>query len=103
MMIERLRHVVDQLAVLPEAEQDAFAAQLEVELQEAHYVASQPADPNETDLDYLLARADEQSAQGKIYNLDAILEFVDTIDAADLDRMSQAIEEGCEQIDAAEW
>jgi|GEM_PF-1429939 len=32
-----------------------------------------------------------------------LLEFVGTIDAADLDLISQAIEEGCEQIDAAEW
>lgn len=73
MMIERLRHVVDQLATLPENEQDAFAAQLEAELQEAQHIASQLADPNETDLDYLLARADEQSAQGKVYDLDTLL------------------------------
>ena len=41
--------------------------------QETHHIASQLADPNETDLDYLLARTDEQSAQGKVYSLNTLL------------------------------
>jgi hypothetical protein len=32
-----------------------------------------------------------------------LLQFAGTIDSADLDLMSQAIEEGCEQIDLDEW
>ena len=73
MMIEHLRHVMDKLAMLPETEQEMYAAQLEAELQEAQHIESQLADPHETDLDYLLARADEQSAQGNVHDLDVIL------------------------------
>jgi hypothetical protein len=32
-----------------------------------------------------------------------LLRFAGTIDKADLDTMSQAIKDGCERIDAAEW
>ena len=32
-----------------------------------------------------------------------LLQFAGTIDAADLEAMSQAIEDGCERIDADEW
>lgn len=77
MISERLQHVIDQLAALPEDEQDAYAAWLEADLQmdehERQRVAAQLADPGETDLDALLARADEQSTQGKVYDLDTIL------------------------------
>lgn len=77
MMTERLRRVVDQLAALPEDEQDTYAAWLEADLgideTERQRIAAQLADPKETDLDHLLARADEQSAQGKVYDLDSIL------------------------------
>ncbi len=77
MISERLRHVIDLLAALPEDEQDAYAAWLEADLtvdeQERRRVATQLADQGETDLDALLARADEQSAQGKVYDLDSIL------------------------------
>lgn len=77
MISERLQHVIDRLAALPEDEQDAYAAWLEADLQmdehEQRRVAAQLADPGETDLDTLLARADEQSEQGKVYDLDTIL------------------------------
>jgi len=32
-----------------------------------------------------------------------LLRFVGTIDESDLDAMSQAIQDGCERIDADEW
>jgi hypothetical protein len=32
-----------------------------------------------------------------------LLQFAGTIDESDLDAMSQAIEDGCERIDADEW
>lgn len=77
MMTERLRKIVEQLAELPEDEQDAYAAWLEVDLQldeqEQQRIAAQLANPDETDLEALLQRADEQSAQGKVYDLDTIL------------------------------
>lgn len=70
MVTERLQRVLDQLAVLPPDEQDAYADWLEADLgmneHERQRVAAQLADPRELDLDYLLARADKQSAQGKI-------------------------------------
>ncbi len=77
MMVERLHRMVDRLADLPDDEQDAYAAWLGAELELDEYeqqrIAAQLADPNETDLDALLQRADEQSAQGKVYDLDTIL------------------------------
>jgi hypothetical protein len=77
MITERLRKVMEQLATLPDDEQDAYASWLEADLQmdeqERLRIAAQLADPQETDLDYLLRRADEQSAQGKVYDLDTIL------------------------------
>jgi hypothetical protein len=76
-MTERLRMLMDQLAELPDDEQDAYAAWLEAALQmderERQRIAAQLADPNETDLERLLARADEQSAQGRVYDLDSLL------------------------------
>jgi len=72
-MIEHLRHIMDKLATLPETEQEMYATQIEAELQENQRIASQLTDPNETDLDHLLTRADEQSAQGKVHDLDVIL------------------------------
>ncbi len=77
MITERLRKVVEQLAGLPDDEQDAYASWLEADLQvdeqERQRIVAQLADPKETDLDHLLARADEQSAQGKVYDLDTVL------------------------------
>jgi hypothetical protein len=77
MITERLRSVVEQLAALPEDQQDAFAIWLEADLQvdeeQRQGVVAQLADPKETDLDHLLTRADEQSAEGKVYDLDTIL------------------------------
>jgi hypothetical protein len=59
-MTERLRMLMDQLAELPDDEQDAYAAWLEAALQmderERQRIAAQLADPNETDLERLLAR-----------------------------------------------
>lgn len=77
MMTERLQRVVEHLATLTEAEQDAYASWLEADLQvddqERQRIAAQLADPRETDLDRLLRQADEQVAEGKIDDLDAIL------------------------------
>jgi hypothetical protein len=77
MITEHLRRVVEQLAALPDDEQDAYASWLEADLQvdeqERQRIKSQLADPKETDLEHLLARADEQSAQGKVCDLDTIL------------------------------
>ncbi|HKV85550.1 MAG TPA: hypothetical protein VJN88_13405 [Ktedonobacterales bacterium] len=73
MMTEQLRQVIEQLAALPEDEQNAYAEQLAIDLAERDRVAAQLADPNATDLEALLRRADEQSAQGKVYDLDSIL------------------------------
>jgi hypothetical protein len=77
MLTDRLRKVVDVLAALPDDEQDAYAAWLELDLEpdenERQRIAAQLADPKETDLDYLLQRADEQSSRGEVYDLDTIL------------------------------
>jgi hypothetical protein len=77
MMTERLRRIVDRLAELPDDEQDAYAtwreADLQLDEQERQRIAAQLANPEETDLDTLLQRADEQSAQGKVYDLDTLL------------------------------
>ena len=73
MITDHLRSVMDRLATLPDDVQDEYATQLEVDLQERERIAAQLADPNATDIDYLLARADEQSAEGKVYDLDSIL------------------------------
>jgi hypothetical protein len=77
MLTDRLRKVVDALAALPDDAQDAYAAWLELDLEpdenERQRIAAQLADPKETDLDYLLQRADEQSSRGEVYDLDTIL------------------------------
>lgn len=73
MLTEQLRHVIEQLAALPADEQNAYAEQIAIDLQERQRIAAQLADPANTDLDELLRRADEQSAQGKVYDLDSIL------------------------------
>lgn len=73
MLTEHLRRVMEHLATLPDVEQDAYAEQIELDLVERERIAAQLADPSETDLDALLRRADEQSAQGKVYDLDSIL------------------------------
>jgi hypothetical protein len=73
MMTEHLRKVVDQLATLPESEQDAYAVQIEADLQERARIAAQLADPQETDLDYLLDQADREIAAGQVFDLDELL------------------------------
>ena len=73
MLTEHLRRVMEQLATLPDAEQDAYAEQIELDIVERERIAAQLADPNETDLDALLRRADEQSAQGQVFDLDSIV------------------------------
>lgn len=73
MLTEQLRQVIEQLAALPDDEQNAYAEQIAIDLQERQRIAAQLADPSKTDLDALLRRADEQSAQGKVYDLDSIL------------------------------
>ena len=73
MLTEQLRQVIEQLAALPDDEQNAYAEQIAIDLQERQRIAAQFADPSKTDLDALLRRADEQSAQGKVYDLDSIL------------------------------
>jgi len=74
--VEELPGANTQGATLEEAREnlkEAIRLILEENREQARHIASQLADPNETDLDYLLARADEQSAQGKIYDLDILL------------------------------
>lgn len=65
------------LTTLTEAEHDAYASWLDADLQvhdqEWQRIATQLADPQETDLDRLLRRADEQVAEGKIDDRDSIL------------------------------
>lgn len=76
MMIDHLRKVMDQLAELPEDQQERYATELEIDLREQQRIVAQLADPNATDLDALLARADEQSAQGKVYDLNQLLDSI---------------------------
>lgn len=53
---------------------DGLEADPEIDEDERQRIAAQLADPKETDLDYLLQRADEQSSRGReTYNLDTIL------------------------------
>ncbi len=72
-MTERLRQVMALLAALPDDEQDAFAIRLEAELRERQRIAAQLADPNETDLEYLLAEARREIAEGGARDLDELL------------------------------
>jgi hypothetical protein len=69
-MTERLRQVMELLATLPDEEQDAFATRLEAELHERRRIAAQLADPKETDLEYLLAEARREIAEGGARDLD---------------------------------
>ena len=73
MMIDHLRKVMDQLATLPEDDQEAYATQLEVDLRERERIAAQLAKPAETDLDALLKEARREIASGQVYDLDEIL------------------------------
>ncbi|MBF6589998.1 MAG: hypothetical protein IVW57_05630 [Ktedonobacterales bacterium] len=73
MMTEHLRKVVGQLATLPESEQDAYAEQIEADLQKRARIAAQLADPRETDLGHLLDQADREIAAGQVYDLDELL------------------------------
>lgn len=72
-MTERLRQVIALLANLPDEEQDAVAIKLEAELRERQRIAAQLADPQETDLDYLLAEARREIAEGGARDLDELL------------------------------
>jgi len=62
--------------------QEKYAAELELDLDlhEQDRIAAQLADPRETDLDYLLSQADEQSAKGEVYDLDELLDTIDDTD-----------------------
>lgn len=82
MMTEHLRKVMEQLAQQPEEIQERYAAEIEVDLdlQEQARIAAQLADAKATDLDYLLARAREQSANGQTHDLDELLETIDDTD-----------------------
>ena len=53
---------------------DEIEADSEIDEDEKQRIAAQLADPKETDLDYLLQRADEQSSRGETYDLDTILQ-----------------------------
>jgi hypothetical protein len=70
MMTERLRQVVALITTLPDDEQDVYAAKLEADLRESQRIAAQLADPKETDLDYLLAEARREIAEGGARDLD---------------------------------
>ncbi len=72
-MTERLRQAVDLIATLTEEEQDAIAAKLEADYREAQRIAAQLADAQETDLDYLLAEARREIAEGGARDLDELL------------------------------
>ena len=82
MMTDHLRKVMEQLADQPEEVQEKYAAELELDLdlREQARIAAQLADPHETDLDELLARAREQSASGQTYDLDQLLDTIDDSD-----------------------
>jgi hypothetical protein len=77
MMNDHFRRVVEMIATLPDTEQERYAERLELEIQldnqEQSRIAAQLADPQEIDLDALLARADEESDTGEVYDLDSIL------------------------------
>jgi predicted ATPase len=73
MITEQLRKVVEQLAILPDDEQHAYAEQIAIVAHEHQRSAAQRADTNETDLEALLRRADEQSAESGVYDLDSTL------------------------------
>ena len=83
MLIDHLRKVMEQLAQQPDAVQEKYATEIELDLDmfEQQRIAAQLADPNATNLDYLLNRADEQSSQGKVYDLDSLLDTLDTLDS----------------------
>ena len=74
MMIDHLRKILDEIAELPEEQQEKYATELERDLREQQRIAAQLADPKATDLDYLLAEADREIASGQIYDLDVILD-----------------------------
>lgn len=73
MMTERLRQVVALITTLPDDEQDVYAAKLEADIHESWRVAAQLADPEETDLDCLLAEAHREIAEGGAHDLGELL------------------------------
>lgn len=73
MLTDHLRRVMDQLAEQPEQVQEKYASEIEIDLQEQQRIASQLANPNETDLEHLLAEADREIASGQIFDLDDVL------------------------------
>ena len=74
MMTDHLRKIMDEIAGLPEEQQEKYAAALERDLRERQRIAAQLADPQAIDLDYLLAEADREIANGEVYDLDEILD-----------------------------
>ena len=52
---------------------DELQADTEMGENERQRISVQLADPKETDLEYLLQRANEQSSRGEVYDLDTIL------------------------------
>jgi|GEM_PF-1578492 uncharacterized membrane protein len=78
-MAEHLRKVIDRLSALPEDQQEAVAAQIELYLDESmdskerERIAAQLADPHETHLEHLLNEAHHEIASGRVYDLDEIL------------------------------
>ena len=69
-MTERLRQAMALIAMLPDEQQDEVAARLEAEFKEAQRIAAQLADPKATDLDYLLAEARREIAEGGARDLE---------------------------------
>ena len=68
-MVERLEAVIEAARKLPEAEQEALAAEWEDILEERRW-AEALQDPHDLVLDRLLDEAEQQIAAGEVYDLD---------------------------------
>ena len=73
MLTERLREVVAEMERLTEEEQDALAASIRADLDEARRWQAAMEDPHDLVLDQLIAEAQEQVAQGGARDLDELL------------------------------
>lgn len=73
MFTERLRRVMDQIARLPEEEQNELAARIEADLPEDRHLATAMDDPHELVLDKLFAEAKQEVANGEARDLDELL------------------------------
>jgi len=73
MIIDHLRRVIDELAEQPTDVQEHYATEIERELTERRRIARQLADPQETDLNYLLEEARREIAAGDVSDLEDIL------------------------------